>query len=235
MKVLLDNRRMQTVVGWCAGMLVRLLRASLRSEEHVPEETRKVLTRPGPVIGCFWHGRLLSLVGQRQVPPEAVDFLVSPHRDGLLLSRALARLGCKPHYGSSNRDGVKGLRALLQAVGGEGRIVAITPDGPRGPIQQAKIGAIKLAQLTGAPIVPLSASARFGHRFSSWDRFLLPLPFARAYIAWGAPITVPRNASDADLERYRLDLETNLNKLTAEADAALGHAPATPSQGVNPR
>lgn len=234
MKALLGNQRVQRFAGWCAGSLVRILRASLRSEDYLPDETRKILANPGPVIGCFWHGRLLSLIGQRLVAPDAVDYLVSPHRDGLLLARALERLGCRPHYGSSNRDGVKGLRALLQAVGGEGRIVAITPDGPRGPHQHAKIGAIKLAQLTGAPIVPLSASARFGHRFNSWDRFLLPLPFARAHVVWGQPIQVPRTASEAELESYRLDLERSLNKLTAEADAALGPPAALPSVGGKP-
>jgi lysophospholipid acyltransferase (LPLAT)-like uncharacterized protein len=220
----LKSRAALVVGGWLAGALVALLRASLRTRDEAPEETRRLLASGGPVIGCFWHGRLLCTLGQGMLPPGEVHFLVSPHRDGLLLATALRRIGCRPLFGSSGREGAKGLAALTRAVGRQSKIVAITPDGPRGPTEEAKLGAVKLAQLTGAPLLPLSASARPAWRAGSWDAFLLPLPFARAAVHWGEAFQVPREAADAELEEYRVRLEAALKRLDAAADAAVGRA-----------
>jgi lysophospholipid acyltransferase (LPLAT)-like uncharacterized protein len=91
---------------------------------------------------------------------------------------------------------------------------AITPDGPRGPRYQIRDGVIALAQLTGAPIVPVSNNTGWKWRLGSWDRFQIPLPFARCAIRYGEPMRVPREATEAERERLRQELEQRLMALT---------------------
>src|SRR3546814_15858377 len=76
--------------------------------------------------------------------------------------------------------------------------------------------------MTGAPLVALTGSARPRKRFGSWDRFCLPLPFARGIIHFGPPVYVPRDADEATLERCRHAAEASLNALTNAAERSLG-------------
>src|SRR3546814_18010581 len=94
-----------------------------------------------------------------------------------------------------------------------------------------KAGAVKAAQMTGAPLVALTGSARPRKRFGSWDRFCLPLPFARGIIHFGPPVYVPRDAAEATLERCRHAAEDSLNALTNAAEPSLGQEdkPAAPA------
>src|SRR3546814_14299269 len=91
-----------------------------------------------------------------------------------------------------------------------------------------KAGAVKAAQMTGAPLVALTGSARPRKRFGSWDRFCLPLPFARGIIHFGPPVYVPRDADEATLERCRHAAEDSLNALT-HAATRRPRQPATPA------
>jgi hypothetical protein len=100
--------------------------------------------------------------------------------------------------------------------------MVVTPDGPKGPRMRFKAGAVKAAQMTGAPLVALTGSARPRKVFATWDRFCLPLPFARAEIHFGPPIHVPRDADAAALDRCRRAAEDSLNALTNSAERTLG-------------
>ena len=93
--------------------------------------------------------------------------------------------------------------------------MAVVPDGPRGPRERVQAGVIVLAAATGAPIVPCGFAARPARRLASWDRFLVPLPFARAAVVFGKPAGVPR---DADRETARADLERVLAEVSEFAD-----------------
>ena len=92
----------------------------------------------------------------------------------------------------------------------------LTPDGPRGPACHANIGIIKLAQLTGACIVPGSYDATRKLCLKSWDSFVIPLPFGRIHMAVGEPMTVPSEATKEELETYREALESALLALDKE-------------------
>jgi hypothetical protein len=105
----------------------------------------------------------------------------------------------------------------------DGADVAIVPDGPRGPSEQLQGGVVTLAALTGAPVVPLAVGANPARRLSSWDRFLVPLPFARCTLTFGAPLRVDR---DADREQAAKEIERALAEITARADALAAGAVA---------
>jgi len=121
------------------------------------------------------------------------------------------------------------LRALVAAIRG-GSDVAIVPDGPRGPREQLQPGVVALAALTGAPVVPLAVGARPARRLRSWDRFLVPLPFARCVLAFGPTVRVDPME---DRERAGKALERALADVTARADALASGAP-TPPAGASP-
>jgi lysophospholipid acyltransferase (LPLAT)-like uncharacterized protein len=111
--------------------------------------------------------------------------------------------------GSSSRGGHQALRSLAKQLE-QGYNIGITPDGPRGPAFQVQIGIIKLAQLTGAAIVPVSYDASRKKILKSWDRFIIPKPFGHIHMAFGEPLFVPRKPTPRDIKSYRQELESRL-------------------------
>ncbi|MBI4540392.1 MAG: lysophospholipid acyltransferase family protein [Gemmatimonadetes bacterium] len=172
------------------------------------------------VIFALWHGQLLPLAYQHR--REGVVALVSEHADGEYITRVIENLGYGTVRGSSTRGAVPGLRGLVRAAR-EGHDLAITPDGPRGPRRRVKPGVVAVAQVTGRPIVPVTAGASRAWWFGSWDRFLVPRPFARLYVAYGEPISVARDADEETVRRSAERLQVELDRLTAAVDRRAHH------------
>jgi hypothetical protein len=124
--------------------------------------------------------------------------------------------------GSSSRGGAQALRDLARLVRRDGAEVFLVPDGPRGPRGRAQPGAVLLAKLTGAPVVPIGLGASRKSILGSWDRFEVPHPFARVAVVLGEPIRVEADATEALLERRRQEVETALDAVTSEADRIAG-------------
>src|SRR5205823_10706209 len=98
-----------------------------------------------------------------------------------------------------------------------GEDIVIVPDGPRGPRHQAKDGALQLARATGLPLVVVGAAAWPARRLGSWDRMVVPRPFARVALVMSAPLALP-----ADRAAARAALEAALGEANAEAARAVG-------------
>jgi lysophospholipid acyltransferase (LPLAT)-like uncharacterized protein len=143
--------------------------------------------------------------------------LISRHRDGRIIAKAVSWFGIGSVEGSSTRGGSEATLRLLEKLR-EKCVVAITPDGPRGPIYKPKDGAVKIAQLSGASIYPAAFSAEKYWKFKSWDQMILPKPFSRAVFVQGEPINVPADASEGELQRYSSMLESGLKAVTESAD-----------------
>ena len=92
------------------------------------------------------------------------------------------------------------------------------PDGPRGPCYQVQPGIVAVAKKTGAPILPVTFSAQWQKKLTSWDAFMVPLPFSRVVVVYGEPIYVPASASSSILDAKRQELEASLRHITATAD-----------------
>lgn len=202
-------RRAGAVAG--AGLLSlsgRLTRVTLHDEFHA----ERARSGPGSVIFAFWHGRFWLLAASLRRYRAAV--MVSLSEDGEVIATAARRLGYHPVRGSSSRGGREGLAELARCLA-EGRSVALTPDGPRGPRHVAQMGAVALAARTARPIVPLGAASRPAWSFRSWDRFQVPRPFARGHIVFGEPLLVP---AAEDLEPWRIELEARLTAVEERAD-----------------
>lgn len=151
--------------------------------------------------------------------------MVSRSRDGEWAARLAHCLGFQTVRGSSHRGGAEALRAMLRLTR-NGHPAGLIADGSQGPPLRAQKGIVWLASVTGLPLVPLSLAADAAWRLPSWDRTLIPKPFARLVIAAGDPIHVPRRTADQDLETFRRLLETRLHSLTELAQETVSRAEA---------
>lgn len=177
----------------------------------------------GPRVYAHWHGDELLLVGAYAWKRMAV--MVSRSVDGEMLKSFLSWMGFRVVRGSSSRGGAGGLKGLVDAVEA-GYNASLAVDGPRGPIYKVKPGILKLAQVTGKPLVPGAASSGFRFVFKkAWNRCFLPLPFAAGVIVYGDPIFVPKDLTDEELETYRVKLEESLLKLKEEAEGFYSRKP----------
>jgi lysophospholipid acyltransferase (LPLAT)-like uncharacterized protein len=141
--------------------------------------------------------------------------LVSASKDGAFLSSALEWFGIQPVRGSSSRRGPQALRELTTWAE-RGYDLTITPDGPRGPCYRIQDGITSLAQLTGLPIVPVTLNLNWKISLKSWDRFQIPLPFARCEVAIGKTFRMPPDVSDEMREKLRKELEAELLAITRD-------------------
>ena len=148
-------------------------------------------------IFSLWHGQLLPLLWHHR--DQGVVVLISEHKDGEIVARAAASLGFSLIRGSSSRGADRALISISRELEA-GKEVAITPDGPKGPSQKFAPGALVAAQRSNSYIVPIGVTADRAWRLKSWDRFMIPKPFARVTIAYGPPTKVaastPRAAAD---------------------------------------
>jgi lysophospholipid acyltransferase (LPLAT)-like uncharacterized protein len=206
---------------------IRFVRASGPWTVVRGEIPRKLWDQGRPFILCFWHGRILMMPFAWDAS-RTIHMLISRHPDGQLIAHTVAHFGIKTAAGSSSRGGASALRLMVRALRA-GDYVGITPDGPRGPRMRASDGAIHLARLAGAPLVPAAFGARARKVLGSWDRFVVAAPFAGGAFVWGEPIEVARDIDENGIERARRALEDSLNAVTAEADRLCGQEPVAPA------
>lgn len=213
-------RWFQRVAAWFIFLLIKTVTATLRCRWDDRSDFLKQ-TPAQPVIFCVWHNRLaLSMTAyygyaRRQIPTKGLAVMVSASKDGAFLSAILNCFKVHPIRGSSSRRGAQALLELTTWAE-QGYDLAITPDGPRGPCYQVQYGVTSLAQVTGLPIIPVAYEVNWKFRAKSWDRFVIPLPFARCRFVYGKPVRIPREATDEERERLRLELERNLREITVD-------------------
>ena len=199
------------MIGWLAAFLMRALGLTLRFRVS-DHSGMKAGTSRFPVIWAFWHNRMLvvPLVQERYFKERHGAVLTSPSKDGAIIAEIMGRFGQKSIRGSSSRRGAEAMRELANVIKNGGD-VAITPDGPRGPRYKLGPGIIFLAQQTGAPVLPIHVEYSRCLRAGRWDGFMIPLPFARAHVTFGALYYVKESTqANAEFEEERLRLEQTL-------------------------
>lgn len=237
-KSLLKSDFIRGLASRLIAAYVKLVAATSRWE-MIGREHWEPLNQEGKgVIVAFWHARLLMTAVLRRETQKRVFMLSSLHRDAEIIVNAAKRFGVEFIRGSAanpkkaSKD-KKGGPALVQMIGAlrDGHVVGVNPDGPRGPREVAHIGTIRLAQFSGAPILPGAYSVTRGRFLGTWDRFLLPYPFSRGWFVALAPINVPPDASPEQLEEKRLELERALTAAAALADKHAGQSPEAAAIG----
>jgi len=196
-------------------LILRLLAFTIRKEVLYQELPDKFWSRGQNFIAAFWHQRLLMMPF---LPRQGrVGMMISQHRDGEFIARAVKLFGIDSIRGSTTHGSLSALRGMIRFYRAGGNL-AITPDGPQGPKHVVQIGAIELARQTGAPLFPVTYSASRKKVFKSWDNFIVPFPFSKVVYLWGEPLLVPRDIDRKGLEEKRLILQDRLRRISEEAD-----------------
>ena len=194
------------------GLWVKSARMTVRGEESYLELRRE----KKPVVLLVWHGRIFPV-------PYLFRFrgsmpLISPSQDGEVLVQIISRWGFKVMRGSSSHPIKDAWNAMISELRQGGEVI-IVPDGPKGPDRRLKLGGVKLAQETGAYLVPFSFSASRPKVFNTWDSFMVFKPFSKVLALYGRPFQVYPDLKGEELELERKRIETLMNELDAEADA----------------
>jgi lysophospholipid acyltransferase (LPLAT)-like uncharacterized protein len=203
------------------SLFIRLLFLTYRlvKLEGVENERVALSRSQKGVIYASWHQRLVYHV--HRLGNTNVTVMVSQSRDGEYAARLINALGLKDVRGSSSRGGMDALNELKKRMD-KGTNGGMVLDGPVGPPRVAKIGTVMLARITGAPIIPIVWGADRCWILNSWDRSIIPKPFARISYYYGEPIWIPFSAKSEELEKYRQTLEDRLNSMTRWCDEQFG-------------
>lgn len=196
----LQQRLALAVVPPLAAGIIRALAVTLRYEDRPAEGVTPGDRIPGPTIYAFWHQVLL--LAACRFKERDIAILISRSFDGELIARTVERLGFRAVRGSSSRGGPTALRQMAEAFR-NGRICALTADGPKGPARLAKPGTAQLAQLVGAPVGSFYLKPERAWQLRSWDNFLIPKPFTRVTIHW--PAVIPATEVSEQTVQQTLD------------------------------
>lgn len=204
-----------SLVGKVGRIILWLWTRSCRMTVLGKDEYQKLRNQGCPVIFLVWHGRIFLVpyfFRKRGIRP-----LISPSQDGEIAARIMSGWGYHLIRGSSSHVIIKAWNQMKETLrqGGE---VLIVPDGPRGPNRQLKLGGIKLAQETGAHLVPFTFSASKKKFLHSWDHFLMFPPFSKIVAIYGQPLVVSPSLKEDELDEERKRIQELMIALDQKAD-----------------
>ena len=201
------------LIAGVATPLIAAISSTLRCTVEGAEHWDAIMRSGRPPILAFWHGRILG--GIHYFRDRGIVVITSQNFDGEWIARIIHRFGFGTARGSTSRGAARALVRLRQDLR-DGRPVAFTIDGPRGPARVAQPGAVWLAGATGHPLLPFHIEASRSWTLGSWDRTQIPKPFSTLSVVIGEPFTVG-GTDDEVVERARMDLETRLGALERRA------------------
>ena len=218
------QRIVLAVVPRIVWALLSIMGRTWRFEVIAEEGVTPVLfgQKAGPEIYCFWHQCVLPCTIYFRKSNAVI--LISRSFDGELITRILRLFGFDAVRGSSSRGGPEGLLALKDVIE-SGRTAIFTADGPLGPIYQTKMGPIKLAHTTGAPIGAFHLQPERAWVLKSWDRFLIPKPFTRIIVSWAQWTRVAADLGPEQFESRRQQLNDGIEHARLRALQHLGQQP----------
>jgi len=197
-------------------LLVKLISRTYRYRLVDTHYERDALDTRGTVVYASWHQRFfpgITFFASR----KPIAIMISQSRDGEMIARVVDILGWRSVRGSSTRGGVHALKEL-RSLTSQGYRVGHIVDGPQGPFGVIKPGLLTIAQFSGAPILPVIASAQRRWIFNSWDRFMVPKPFSKIIVRFTPPIDVPRRLDPDAFEALRQDVEKQIKELYIQTD-----------------
>jgi hypothetical protein len=210
------QRLLIRLAGVALYWLIRVICATVKFEVFGWEHH----TEAAPLVYCFWHNRIpIATYFWRQ---RGIVVMSSRSFDSEYIARFIQRFGYGTAKGSSTRGARAGLIQMIRAVRA-GKSAAFTVDGPRGPLYEAKPGALMLAAKAGAAILPFSISLDRCWRLPSWDQLEIPKPFARAVVVLGERLVVPADEGNDAEQQQRL--QAALEQARERSDALILQPP----------
>lgn len=212
----LDRFRTNVLTAICKGGTI-FFGSSYRIIKIATPKAIQYLESDKPALLAVYHGRMVGLL-DALYERRRMTILISKSRDGEMIARIVMALGFSVARGSPGRGAIEGTRQLLRA-GREGKYLAVTVDGPRGPIYEVKSGIIRLAQISGMPILPFVCRAKCTFWMWGWDKFMAPLWATPMIYVYGDPIEVPQELTEEEAEKLRLLLQSRMESLRLQADS----------------
>lgn len=213
----LKQRFLLWLISSLAYYAIVLVGSTLRFEVSAEDEEGPLDRMWGdpPIIAPFWHRCIFAAA--KFYRDRGVAVMTSQSFDGEYIARIITRLGFVPVRGSSSRGGARALIGMHDVIRQPG-IAAFTIDGPRGPRYVAKFGPVALSKNTGAPIRCFYVGLSRAWELHTWDRLMIPKPWARAYVRFSAPIVVPAGADDAQMKEMYRQMQSALERVQAYAE-----------------
>tara|TARA_B100000686_G_C16312190_1_gene723915 strand:+ start:22 stop:690 length:669 start_codon:yes stop_codon:yes gene_type:complete len=208
-KKILKNYIIQNLLASILAIYIYFVRSTsifIVENEKIPKkywETNK------PFIMTFWHSQLM-MISFAWKYKKRINILASGHSDGRFGSIVgkYFHLNNIPTYDKNKRISLKPIFELIK----NNNFIGITPDGPRGPKEQVTEGIIKIAKKTKIPIIPIGFWSSKNIKLSSWDSFLVTLPFSKCSFVWNDPLIIPENLNDNQIKKYQKILESEIKK-----------------------
>ena len=215
-----DKFARNRIAGRWAGRYIRFVKMS--SSVHCdPSDPHELLRQHHPYILAMWHGQFM-LLAPFAPPNLPVANMVARHGDAEIIGEALKTFNMDLVRGggaAGRRKDRGGLHAFREAVRllEQGTAIAMTADVPPGPARRSGMGIVKLAQMSGRPIIPVATASSRYRALDTWSRMTINLPFSRLGVTHGDPILVAADADETALEQARLAVEAGLNEATERA------------------
>ena len=199
-------------LGHIVWFLITSVCVTLRKRIVKQNGVEEILGKKQCIV-ALWHNRtfvpcyVYRYCVKHDVP---MSMLTSASKDGALLSTVAEDYRMRTVRGSSNRRGVAGFRDMLRELK-EGYCMCITPDGPKGPRYKSHAGVIRLASVSGLPILPMCIDVPSCWRIrKAWDGFVIPIPFSRITVVAREPMYVPADIDEATQREYMEKLDSLL-------------------------
>ena len=173
----------------------------------------ELMEKSQPFIICAWHHDIYF--SSWLLKDFKLTALISSSKDGEYINQILSSFGFRAVRGSSTRGGIGAMKQLVRCLK-DGNAVAITPDGPQGPIHRVQEGIVALAKMTGVPIIPWRYEAISCWKLNSWDSHKIPKPTTKIKSVFGQPLYVPKSTSSSEFGKYCQQLEMLMNDLITE-------------------
>lgn len=183
-----------------------------KNHTHIVEINNKHLR---PCIYAMWHTDQFCVYGLRE--KARTNILISTSSDGDIVAYCCKNLGFKIVRGSTGRKGAIESTFKMAELLGEGDDIALMVDGPHGPLHSVKNGAVRLAKMSGAPIVPVGWYCKQFNfvRLPSWDSMWAPISDCNIINLYGEPIYVPKDISNEEEAEYRRQIKESLDDIHA--------------------
>ncbi len=203
-----------TLVSTLGYLAIRLIGPTLRFTVSI-EEGGPPAEHYHPAIYVFWHRCVFPATWFFRKRNIAV--MTSKSFDGEYIARIIEMFGFPAVRGSSSRGGVRALLGMHKVLDKKNS-VAFTIDGPRGPRYVAKPGPVLLARNTGAPIMCFHIALEKAWVLNSWDSFMIPKPFSRAFLRIGPLMQVPRGIDNEVIAAYHAEMQATLDRIRGFAE-----------------
>ncbi len=197
-------------------LLIKFLYGSCRWHVSGFNHVESLLHKNSSFIIAYWHGNMF--IPYLKLAKYQFNILAGFHRDAELGVNIGERLGWKFLRGSSSQNGREVFQQIVELLSKPNNVLAITPDGPKGPAKIPKPGTVRAAQKTGVPIIPAAGRSRRSWGFTNWDTFHVAKPFTRIELKFGEPLYFSIND---DFDSCINTLKTQLDSLDSEVSKSV--------------